>query len=830
MAGLSETHDVYNAPPIEPKEQLQSSGAYASSSTVLEAQAEPNPLEEHRITNSPQTRDQASKFSAAGWVLVFGVNSGLVYLLIFLLPYQLVPHYQMVQPYTWDFQHYSPQLLAVGWIVLFQIYYLAYRLCPVQPSRLVLGLLISFPVLFSVILLLMYPIGANDIFDQIFRGHTSAHLGVSPYLTTPSHFPADPLLPYVAWKDVPGTYGPIWQLLTDLTTRLVGPDLLANLIGYKLLVIAHFWASIPLVYRILRLLHPEYAVRGLLLFAWNPLILFEAATNAHNDFVLIFWVLVAIYLLVRARPELALLALMAGILVKFTPVLLVPLFLIVLWRAEEAKRVLYPIRRVLLVLAAMFALAVLAYLPFGIGAILSTASYANDMTGIFHNSTSWMILHLFQGGVIPEGPQGQTLVRNSLLLLMGAVVLWHSVRFWRHRVARLESVGDLLQRSFDILFIFLTVVTPWFHTWHVVWLIAFAPFLPRFGYAERTVVFFFLALSDYFIWWYRWPIGSPVLDVAETMDFWAIIPLPFLLSLGLWIYWQSGIRWPWLRHNNQEEHRIRGNSQTHDAVIKFSAVSKFLTPHHEHTRPFKDVLGRLFRVQAPSTNGVANRPIADEESWALREVDFKIYAGEAVAIIGEKGSGKSTTLKLIARIFDPTSGQVSVKGKVAALLEPSDGLQSELTGRESIFLNGALLGIQRKEIASRLETIANFGELDEFIDTPLKDYSSSMLIRLGFAMALNIDPDILVVDEAFALTDEAFQRKCLEHMELLRQRGGTIVYVPRALDSGQTLCKRAIWLDHGKVIADGPTDEVIEKYRKHEASNPPLMSNLSLRS
>ncbi len=207
---------------------------------------------------------------------------------------------------------------------------------------------------------------------------------------------------------------------------------------------------------------------------------------------------------------------------------------------------------------------------------------------------------------------------------------------------------------------------------------------------------------------------------------------------------------------------------------------------------------------------------ANEEFWALRDVNFGIYGGEAVGIIGENGSGKSTTLKLISRILEPTSGSVSVKGKVSALLELGTGFHPELTGRENIFLNGSLLGIPRKEMALRYETIVDFAELHEFIDTPLKHYSSGMVMRLGFAVAINVDPDILLTDEVLAVGDEAFQRKCLEHIALLRKRGVTIVYVSHALDSVRTLCKRAIWLDHGQMVADGPAGDVIDKYLTYE--------------
>ena len=251
-------------------------------------------------------------------------------------------------------------------------------------------------------------------------------------------------------------------------------------------------------------------------------------------------------------------------------------------------------------------------------------------------------------------------------------------------------------------------------------------------------------------------------------------------------------------------------------VIKFSKVSKRFILHHERPRSFQDMVVSLFGLRTLSKRGVALPRPSREEFWALRDVNFSIYAGEAVGIIGENGSGKSTTLKLISRILEPTSGGVSVRGKVSALLELGTGFHPELTGRENIYLNGSLLGLSRKEMASRYQAIVDFAEIGEFIDTPIKHYSSGMVMRLGFAVAINVDPDILLTDEVLAVGDEAFQRKCLDQIALLRRRGVTIVFVSHALDAVRTLCKRAIWLDHGRMIADGPAGEVVDMYLAYE--------------
>lgn len=259
-----------------------------------------------------------------------------------------------------------------------------------------------------------------------------------------------------------------------------------------------------------------------------------------------------------------------------------------------------------------------------------------------------------------------------------------------------------------------------------------------------------------------------------------------------------------------------GGAEKPFKVIKFSKVSKRFILHHERPRSFQDVLVSLFGLRSLSKRGVAMPRPSNEEFWALRDVNFSIYAGEAVGIIGENGSGKSTTLKLISRILEPSTGSVSVRGKVSALLELGTGFHPELTGRENVFLNGSLLGLSRKEMASRYDAIVDFSEIGEFIDTPIKHYSSGMVMRLGFAVAINVDPDILLTDEVLAVGDEAFQRKCLDYIAKLRRRGVTIVFVSHALEAVRSLCSRAIWLDHGRMIADGPAGQVVDQYLTYE--------------
>ena len=248
-------------------------------------------------------------------------------------------------------------------------------------------------------------------------------------------------------------------------------------------------------------------------------------------------------------------------------------------------------------------------------------------------------------------------------------------------------------------------------------------------------------------------------------------------------------------------------------VVKFSHVSKRFVLHTARAKSFQDLLVNLMGKAKRS------RPPAElappREFWALKDVNFSIYQGEAVGIIGENGSGKSTTLKLISRILYPNSGSVSVRGKVSALLELGSGFHPDLTGRENIFLNGSLLGMGRKEMEDLYERIVDFAELGPFIEQPIKWYSSGMTMRLGFAVAINVNPDILITDEVLAVGDEAFQRKCLEAIADIRRSGKTIIFVSHALDAVRSLCGRVIWLDHGVVQADGPAGAVIDKYLEH---------------
>jgi lipopolysaccharide transport system ATP-binding protein len=214
------------------------------------------------------------------------------------------------------------------------------------------------------------------------------------------------------------------------------------------------------------------------------------------------------------------------------------------------------------------------------------------------------------------------------------------------------------------------------------------------------------------------------------------------------------------------------------------------------------------RLRNGSTDG------REEDFWALRDVDFSIRSGEAVGIIGRNGAGKSTLLKILSRITKPTTGQVELRGRVGSLLEVGTGFHPELTGRENIFLNGAILGMARHEIARKFDEIVAFAEVERFLDTPVKRYSSGMYVRLAFAVAAHLEPEILILDEVLATGDLAFQRKCMGRMSEVGKRGCTVLLVSHNMPAIESICTRAILLDHGRVVRSGAVADVVSEYHR----------------
>lgn len=217
-------------------------------------------------------------------------------------------------------------------------------------------------------------------------------------------------------------------------------------------------------------------------------------------------------------------------------------------------------------------------------------------------------------------------------------------------------------------------------------------------------------------------------------------------------------------------------------------------------------------LQVGDTNDRSTRGHSDYV-WALRNISFKVQPGEVLGIIGRNGAGKSTLLKILSRVTEPTTGRIAMQGRVASLLEVGTGFHPDLTGRENIYLNGAILGMTKKEISSRFDEIVAFAGVERYIDTPVKRYSSGMHVRLGFAVAAHLEPDVLIVDEVLAVGDYEFQKKCLGKMQEVSQtQGRTILFVSHNMTAVRNLCSRAIILNNGTLIADGFTEEVVKAY------------------
>jgi ABC-type polysaccharide/polyol phosphate transport system ATPase subunit len=236
-----------------------------------------------------------------------------------------------------------------------------------------------------------------------------------------------------------------------------------------------------------------------------------------------------------------------------------------------------------------------------------------------------------------------------------------------------------------------------------------------------------------------------------------------------------------------------------EPAITVDGVWKRFRLYHERNQSLKAAVMRGGRAKY-------------EEFWALKNVSFEVTPGTTFALVGQNGSGKSTMLKCLAKILRPERGSTRIDGKMSALLELGAGFHPELSGRENVFLNGSILGLSKRELEEKFDEIVGFAGLEQFIDMPVKNYSSGMYVRLGFSVAINVDPDVLLIDEVLAVGDEEFQRRCLERVAELRAAGKTIVVVTHSLPTVRSLCDEAVWLEHGEVREMGKADQVADAY------------------
>lgn len=249
------------------------------------------------------------------------------------------------------------------------------------------------------------------------------------------------------------------------------------------------------------------------------------------------------------------------------------------------------------------------------------------------------------------------------------------------------------------------------------------------------------------------------------------------------------------------------------AIVVENLSKRYIIAHEQRHDTLRDTLAAGAKQLWSRVRGQPGNNGRSEEFWALRDVSFRVEPGEVVGIIGRNGAGKSTLLKILSRITESTTGRVRLRGRVASLLEVGTGFHPELTGRENIFLNGAILGMSRTEIRRKFDEIVTFAEIERFLDTPVKRYSSGMYVRLAFAVAAHLEPEILIVDEVLAVGDAAFQKKCLGKMqEVATREHRTVLFVSHNMAAVQALCRRAVWLSQGQIVHDGVVADVVNRY------------------
>ncbi|HSE61742.1 MAG TPA: ABC transporter ATP-binding protein [Candidatus Saccharimonadales bacterium] len=254
-------------------------------------------------------------------------------------------------------------------------------------------------------------------------------------------------------------------------------------------------------------------------------------------------------------------------------------------------------------------------------------------------------------------------------------------------------------------------------------------------------------------------------------------------------------------------------------VIEVSNLSKTYTISHQQKAQYgslRDNLTTFLEKPFLRKNQTASTDESQEQFWALKDVSFTVNKGEIFGVMGQNGSGKSTLLKILSRIVDPTSGEVVMRGKVASLLEVGTGFHPELTGRENVFFNGSMLGMSRDEVGQKFDEIVKFSEIEKFLDTPVKFYSSGMYVRLAFAVAAHLDPEILIIDEVLAVGDAQFQKKCMNKILSIAKKGKTILFVSHSTTTVESLCNRALLLEKGHVKFIGETEFAADKYINRE--------------
>jgi hypothetical protein len=533
--------------------------------------------ESHQATYTPSYSTPAA--TADRWLLLAALTvlagiSGVAYYVGFVRPYLLQTYYNKPLLDLAKIDGYTPRAAnswVFTWIVVFLCYYLAFRICPsfqnVSRSFRWIGLtvVVGWALLFCIQLVFMYPVGAADIFDQIFRARITHHYGLNPFTTPPGAILGDTFYPYVAWVSEGSPYGPLWELLTAGTGWLAGDSLWANLILFKVLVLVPYIVSVGLTYGILRALRPDWALRGTLFFAWNPLVIFEIAGNGHNDAFVVMFLLAAVYLFVLARNTAVLPALMAGALTKFIPILLVPVAAAAIWRdrvgrqrdaagsRDNRRSYLLPLRALWVGTIVSVGVAVTLYAPFwegpqSIGALGRQNLFTASIPKVFADwlsQTSWIKNGIheidFRRADVVAQATSEAIVRNCALGLVALVVLVFSLRIFFRRNAfspgeRLELVNRTLRAFYEIIFVYLAFATLWFQPWYLMWLIALTAPLASYTYAHRTLLFCIGGVLNYVVFDYiwRWLSVQYPRDIQITSVL-VVYTLPLAYTLFVWL-------------------------------------------------------------------------------------------------------------------------------------------------------------------------------------------------------------------------------------------------------------------------------------------------------
>lgn len=464
------------------------------------------------------------------WILfALGSVSETIYLFYFVASFYLPHFYDVplldlgkITQYEYD----AAVKFVGAFGMLFLLYYCAYRVCVAEKTS--AGdanarLILFFSLVFAITLLWIYPIGAADVFDYIFHGRILIHYNQNPFSSLIADYPNDPLYPYPAWKYMPSVYGPIWIILSGMASLAAGSDLLLNLLFYKGLVTCFFLLTTFLIYRSLNRMTPHYALPGTLLFAWNPLVLYETAGNGHNDIIMAFFVVLAIYFLSTKRQSLSVIALVGSGLMKFAAGLLAPLFLISIVKGitDWNKRLGFTARVSLLSVMLIVAL----YAPLWIGPQMFGIERREELFTSSFPTLAMLILKPHLGE-----DQAQFLVSRVSTLLFIAIFVWSAVR-----VSPITS--RLIETSFELFYVYFLFLSLWFQPWYLIWVVPLASMIPRVDIANRTMLFSCTAIMSYFVFIFLWIWNAKSFDILAVQGHAVavIYPLPIVLTLHSFI-------------------------------------------------------------------------------------------------------------------------------------------------------------------------------------------------------------------------------------------------------------------------------------------------------